>query len=280
MSDRDARDPDPHCLPDPSCVIVIPARFASTRFPGKPLARLTGSGGVERSLIEWSWRAASRVAGAAAVVVATDDQRIVDEVEGFGGVAMMTPSACANGTERCAALLDALPARPEVVVNFQGDAPLTPPSIVEAVIARLRADPALAMATPAIPCLGDTYRHLIADRDAGRVGGTTVVFDREGRALYFSKSVIPYVPDGSAAESSPVHLHLGIYAYRPDALAAYRAASPSRLEQVEGLEQLRFLDLGIPVGAVVCPPPDGATIELNNPTDRPLIEVELQRRGL
>ena len=269
MSDRGA-----------SCLIVIPARFESTRFPGKPLARLTGSGGISRSLIEWSWRAASAVSSASEVVVATDDQRIVDEVERFGGVAAMTPTSCANGTERCAALVEAMGEKPDLVVNFQGDAPLTPPSIVEAVIQRMGDDRALAMATPAIPCRGETFRHLIADRDAGRVGGTTMVFDRDFRALYFSKSVIPYVPAGLAAEDSPVHLHLGLYAYRPEALAAYSAAAPSRLEEVEGLEQLRFLDLAISVGAVVCPPPDGATIELNNPTDTPFIEVELQRRGL
>lgn len=263
-----------------SCLIIIPARFASTRFPGKPLARLKGGGGVERSLIEWSWRAASTASQGAQLVVATDDRRIVEEVERFGGSAVMTPSDCANGTERCAAVVDGLAAIPDTIVNFQGDAPLTPPGIVAAVVGGLRQDPALAMATPAIACRGETFRHLIADRDAGRVGGTTMVFDRTGRALYFSKSVIPHVPAHADPESSPVHLHLGIYAYRPEALAAYRAAPPSALEQVEGLEQLRFLELGLAVGAVVCQPPEGAMIELNNPGDAPLIEVELQRRGL
>jgi 3-deoxy-manno-octulosonate cytidylyltransferase (CMP-KDO synthetase) len=258
--------------------IIIPARFASTRFPGKPLAMLRGADGAERSLVEWSWRAALRVPDVARVVVATDDARIAAEVERFGGVAVMTPSDCANGTERCAAAIDAMCGAPDVIINFQGDAPLTPPAIVSAVIDRMRGEPTLPVATPAIACRGDTYRHLLADRTAGRVGGTTVVFDRHQRALYFSKNVIPFVPDNS--DAAPVHLHLGIYAYRPDALAAYRASPPSALELVEGLEQLRFLDMGISVGTVLCEPPDGSTIELNNPTDAPLIESELQRRKL
>ena len=110
---------DDHHLREDQPLIIIPARFASSRFPGKPLARLTGAAGVERSLIEWSWRAACKVPGTGGVVVATDDQRIVAEVERFGGTAVMTPSACANGTERCAAALGALGCEPGIIVNFQ-----------------------------------------------------------------------------------------------------------------------------------------------------------------
>ena len=259
--------------------IIIPARFASTRFPGKPLFRLAGSGGVQRSLIEWTWRAAQAVTGAGQVVVATDDRRIVEEVERFGGQAVMTPGDCANGTERCAAAIADMAAVPDLVINFQGDAPLTPPDIVAAVIDRMRAEPDLPVATPAIPCRGETYAHLVADRAAGRVGGTTVVFNRRRHALYFSKNIIPFVPPDALVDDA-VHLLLGIYAYRRDALAAYRAAPASPLETLEGLEQLRFLDLGMQVGIVVCEPPDGPTIELNNPTDVVLVEHELHRRRL
>lgn len=262
------------------CVIIIPARFASSRFPGKPLARLTGSGGVERSLIEWSWRAANRVPDVSQVLIATDDRRIVDEVERFGGKAVMTPTECANGTERCAAALATLSAEPAIIVNFQGDAPLTPPGIVTAVIDRMRANPALAMATPAIPCRDETLRHLIADRAGGRVGGTTMVFNRNDEALYFSKNLIPYVPPTGTVSAHPIYLHLGVYAYRPSALAAYVASLPSAPELAEGLEQLRFLDMGVGVGAVICEPPDGPMIELNNPGDVVLIEDELRRRDL
>lgn len=272
MPESPGRDPLDPC-------IIIPARFASTRFPGKPLVRLAGSCGVQRSLIEWSWRAAKAVTAVGQVVVATDDRRIVDEVERFGGQAVMTPSECANGTERCAAAVAEMASVADIVVNFQGDAPLTPPQIVAAVIEQMRAEPDLPMATPAIACRGETYAHLVADRAAGRVGGTTVVFNRRGHALYFSKTIIPFVPPSMPGHDA-VHLHLGIYAYRRDALVAYRAAPASPLEGLEGLEQLRFLDMGLAIGIVVCEPPDGSTIELNNPTDVVLVEHELQRRRL
>ncbi len=273
MPDLTPRDRSQPC-------IIIPARFASSRFPGKPLARLKGSGGVERSLIEWTWRAARNVVDVAQIVVATDDRRIADEVERFGGTAVMTPTECANGTERCAAALQDISDVPGIIVNFQGDAPLTPSVIVSAVIDRMHDDASLAVATPVIPCRDETYRHLLADRAAGRVGGTTVVFDRHHRALYFSKNIIPFVPPTHDAVADPVHLHLGLYAYRPTALSAYLAAPPSALELLEGLEQLRFLDIGIDVRTVVCQPPEGSVIELNNPTDVGLIEQELHRRGL
>ena len=272
--------PDPRPRDHDEPIIIIPARFASSRYPGKPLARLTGAAGVERSLIEWTWRAASKVSGVRKLLVATDDRRIIEEVERFGGVAVMTPKDCANGTERCAAALDAFDDVPEIIVNFQGDAPLTPPRIVAALIDRMRSEPALQVATPVIACRDETYRHLIEDRAAGRVGGTTVVFNRHDEALYFSKNVIPFVSSTGEGGANPVHLHLGVYAYRPSALTAYVAAPPSPLEISEGLEQLRFLDMGVGVGTVVCEPPDGAMIELNNPTDAPLIEHELRRLDL
>jgi 3-deoxy-manno-octulosonate cytidylyltransferase (CMP-KDO synthetase) len=264
---------------DGTCGIIIPARFASSRYPGKPLVRLKGRG-AERSLIEWSWRAAQKVPGLSFVVVATDDRRIADEVEHFGGTAVMTPAECANGTERCAAALGELHEVPDIIINLQGDAPLTPPEIVVALIGRMREEPDLPVATPAMPCSEETLRHLVEDRAAGRVGGTTVVFDRHRQALYFSKNIIPYVPPTIEDTQCPIYLHLGVYAYRSDALAAYRNSPPSSLEIAEGLEQLRFLDMGVRVGAVVCEPSENLMIELNIPTDAGLIEDELQRRNL
>jgi 3-deoxy-manno-octulosonate cytidylyltransferase (CMP-KDO synthetase) len=262
-----------------SCCIVIPARYASTRYPGKPLARLRGADGAERTLIERSWMAARAVPGVDRVLVATDDERIAQEVARFGGTSVMTPAECRNGTERCAAVLDLLDEEPDVLVNLQGDAPLTPAGIVADLIARMTGEPDLAVVTPAVRCSAELHGHLVEDRAAGRVGGTTVVVNRRSDALYFSKNVIPFVPEGWTG-ALPVHLHLGVYAYRPAALRAYLAAAPSELEIAEGLEQLRFLDIGMRVGAVVCDPPDGILVELNNPSDVPLIEAELRRRGL
>ncbi len=261
--------------------IIVPARFASTRYPGKPLVALRGADGVAKPLIRRSWEAACRAAPDGPVYVATDDDRIRDAAEGFGAHVLMTPDGCANGTERCAAALAELPDDIDIVVNLQGDAPLTPPGFVTALIRRLREDPAAQVATPAVRCPPDLHRRLVEDQRAGRVGGTTVVFSASARALYFSKRVLPYVPDGQAdAPDLPVFLHVGVYAYRRAALAAYVGLPTSRLEQLEGLEQLRFLDADIPV-QVVLPETDHVDFwELNNPSDVPVLESLLAARGI
>lgn len=266
----------------PRVQIIIPARLASTRFPAKPLAPLTGADGVARPALHYTWAAGLAAAGAlgpeAACVIATDDERIADFARGEGMAVVMTPVECINGTERCAAALAELPETPEIVVNLQGDAPLTPAKMVAAVVALLEADADLAMATAAVPATPAVLGHLQTDAAAGRVGGTTVVCTRAGRALYFSKSIIPHIAPGTAPRE-PVLLHLGLYAYRPAALTGYLAHGAVSLELQEGLEQLRFLDAGLPVGVAVCPAPAWDMVELNNPSDIPLIEAQLVRRA-
>ena len=262
-------------------MIVIPARQASTRFPGKPLARLRGARGTMRPLIERTWRSAIAVPGIDRVVVATDDAQIAAVARSFGAEAVMTPVACRNGTERCAAVLDVLDQTPDLVINLQGDAPLTPAPVIAALIDRIEAAPDLAVATPAMPCTPGVLAALLADQAAGRAGGTTVVFDGACRALYFSKRVIPCVDPALLAHAAyEVHLHLGVYAYRPAALRAYAAAAPSRLEMLEGLEQLRFAEIGLPVGVALCAAPAWDAIECNNPADVPLIERVLAQLGI
>ncbi|WP_336966365.1 manno-octulosonate cytidylyltransferase [Sphingobium aquiterrae] len=261
--------------------IVIPARYASSRYPGKPLAPLRGATGIDKPLIQRSFEAASAVPGVDALFVATDDARIADCAAGFGAAVAMTPAECANGTERVAAALPALPDDIEIVVNFQGDALLTPAYLVEALIAHMRADPDCQVATVAVRCSASAYRHLVADQAQGRVGGTTVVLNAQGQALYFSKRVLPHIAPGSPLEASPpVLLHLGLYAYRREALARYAALPPSRIEEIEGLEQLRFLYHGLPVAVVATDPPAWDAIELNNPTDVAAIEAILSTRSI
>jgi 3-deoxy-manno-octulosonate cytidylyltransferase (CMP-KDO synthetase) len=261
--------------------IIIPARLASTRFPAKPLALLRGPDGVGRAALSYTWaagQAAARALGRDAVcVVATDDDAIADFAAGAGMQVVMTPRECRNGTERCAAALDGLAEEFDLVVNLQGDAPLTPAKYVVAVADRLAQDPALSMTTVAIPATPGVLHHLLGDAAAGRVGGTTVVCNRAGHALYFSKSIIPYVAPGNEPQL-PVLLHLGVYAYRPAALRAYAALAPAPLELQEGLEQLRFLAAGMPVGVSLLAPPGWEMIELNNPTDVPLIEAAMIAR--
>lgn len=260
--------------------IIIPARHGSTRYPGKPLAMLRGAGGEARSLIARSWQAACAVAAPDRVWVATDDTRIADHVGSFGGQVVMTPDSCRNGTERCAAALEALGDIAPVIVNLQGDAPLTPAFVVADLVRALAADREAAMATPAVECSPSLYDHLVGDQRAGRVGGTTVVGTAAGHALYFSKRVIPHRGDGDAEAYRAVRLHLGVYAYRPDALRAYAALPPGTLEQSEGLEQLRFLENGQTIRLVPFAPLEWDCIELNNPEDVPAIEAILQARGI
>jgi len=268
-------------MPSPGVAIVIPARYQSSRYPAKPLAPLVGASGLAKPLIQRSWECATQIAPAQAVWVATDDDRIADAVRGFGGQVVMTAARCANGTERCADALARLGIEPEVVVNLQGDAPLTPPQVVTSLVDALRAASDLLMTTPAIRCARSTYDHLVRDQAEGRVGGTTVVFGRDHRALYFSKRVIPHLaPEHGGQSFPPVHLHLGVYAYRPEALQRYVALGPCELERLEGLEQLRFLDGGLAVGVVPFDPIGWDAIELNNPTDVAPIEAVLKARGI
>jgi 3-deoxy-manno-octulosonate cytidylyltransferase (CMP-KDO synthetase) len=258
--------------------IVVPARYASTRYPGKPLANLTGPGGITKPLIQWSWDAARQVPGIDRVIVATDDARIAAVVEAFGGTVAMTPESASNGSERCAAVAGLEDV--DLIVNLQGDAPLTPPGYITALIDTMRADDSVAVATPVLKATAAIHRRLLADQHAGRVGGTTAVQARSGDALYFSKSVIPHVPvERIGTAGAEVLLHVGVYAYRPSSLQAYAAMPPGRLELLEGLEQLRFLEHGIPVRLVEVAAPDHDLWELNNPEDRGPIETALVTRA-
>ena len=255
-------------------VIIIPARFASTRYPGKPLVKIGLPDGQRKTLIELSWLAAKRVVGVHAVYVATDDKRIRDAAIAFGAEVIMTGEGCANGTERCADAIARAEIDADLIVNFQGDAPLTPHWFVEDLIRAMECEHAADMATPVLRLDRLTYRHYTQDRREGRVGGTTAVFNRNMDALYFSKEVVPFmdVEKWPAAKALPVYHHVGVYAYRPKALAQYISWREGPLELLEGLEQLRFLENG---GTIKCVEVDGrgrVFWELNNPQDVARIE--------
>jgi 3-deoxy-manno-octulosonate cytidylyltransferase (CMP-KDO synthetase) len=257
-----------------SVLIAIPARYASSRYPGKPLVSLRGPDG-EKTLIRRSWEAAMQVRGADRVVVATDDDRIRDHAQAFGAEVVMTSGSAQNGTERCAEVAAQLTGF-DMVVNLQGDAPLTPHWFVEDLIAGLAADAAAEIATPVLRCDGRALNGLLADRRAGRVGGTTAVFDAQMHGLYFSKEVIPFTAQPYAdADPTPVFHHVGVYAYRPSALAAYPAWPVGPLERLEGLEQLRFLENGRRLLCVEVQAKGRQFWELNNPSDVAVIEAML-----
>ena len=249
-------------------VILIPARYASTRYPGKPLAELTLPSGEKKSLIRLSWEAAQRVSGVAEVHVVTDDDRIADHAKAFGASVIMTSPEAENGTARCAEALRNGQVEADLIVNLQGDAPLTPEWFVEDLIAAMQDDAEAQVATPVLQCDPLTYGHFVEDRKAGRVGGTTAVFNAKGHALYFSKEVLPYIDPDKVPESDiRVYHHVGCYAYRPDALAAYTSWGVSQLEVLEGLEQLRFLVNDTKVRCVEVDGKGRVFWELNNPED-------------
>ena len=261
-----------------SVLIAIPARYASTRYPGKPLVSLKGPDG-DKTLIRRSWEAAMRVRGVDRVVVATDDTRISDHAESFGAEVVMTSPDCQNGTERCAEVARHL-AGFDVVVNLQGDAPLTPAWFIEELVAGLLADSKADIATPVLRCDGRMLAGLLDDRRQGRVGGTTAVFGAAMRGLYFSKEVIPFTGKTYADDDpSPVFHHVGVYAYRPAALADYPAWPVGPLERLEGLEQLRFLENGRQVLCVEVQARGRQFWELNNPSDVDMIEAMLAAMG-
>jgi 3-deoxy-manno-octulosonate cytidylyltransferase (CMP-KDO synthetase) len=255
-----------------SALVVIPARYASSRFPGKPLAKV---GGIE--MIRRVWAIARAAEGVSRTVVATDDARIADAVRGFGGEIVMTPESCRNGTERTFAAVEALGAKEKAVINLQGDAVLTPPWVIAALASAMAGDASIRIGTLATRMSPEAFAALKRQKEGGQAGGTTVTFDRAGDALYFSKSLIPFVkkPDGAP----PIFRHIGIYAFRPETLAEYVTLPMGPFEKAEELEQLRALENGIKMRVVPCDYRGRTHWSIDSPAD--LIEAEaiLGREG-
>ena len=224
-------------------IAVIPARYSSTRLPGKPLADIHG-----RPMIAWVHDLAI-ASGAARTIVATDDARIVDACRDFDADAVLTAADHRCGTDRIAEVAERLGwADDQLVVNVQGDEPLLPPELVRQVAATAAQHPSAAIATLVTP--------IVADEDRHNPNFAKVVINRENRALYFSRAPIPWPRDGGTPTS---YRHIGLYAYRTSALRALAEAGPCVLEETEMLEQLRALWLGLEVVVdfAVTPPPPG-----------------------
>lgn len=224
-------------------VIVIPSRYGSSRFPGKPLAMIEG-----KSLVQRVYEIANSIDYVSQVIVATDDDRIADHVIGLGGNAIMTHD-CYNGSERVWQAIEQMNDKPEIIINLQGDAVLTPPWTIQAVVDEMLANEDVQVCTPAVRMTPAVYQKLMDAKAAGEVGGTTVTFDKNHDAMYFSKTIIPYVRD-KVGDELPVFRHIGLYGYRYDALREYLDMEPTILEQTEGLEQLRILENGLPIRVV------------------------------
>jgi 3-deoxy-manno-octulosonate cytidylyltransferase (CMP-KDO synthetase) len=253
-------------------VVIIPARYGSTRFPGKPLVEIRGASMIRRVV------AIGRAAvGVDQVVVATDDERIAAHVCGFGGEVVLTDPKCRNGTERVHAAALSLGELPDVVINLQGDAVLTPPWIVSAMAAAMRGDAELTMATPATRMDRATYERFRAAKLAGEVGGTTVVARVDGYAMYFSKALIPGLRNLHG--QLPVRQHIGLYAYRLETLKRLVALAPTPLEEVEGLEQLRALENAIPIKVVDVDYRGRSHASIDSPSDISVVERLIDING-
>jgi 3-deoxy-manno-octulosonate cytidylyltransferase (CMP-KDO synthetase) len=231
-------------------IIVIPARYSSTRLPAKPLADIHG-----KPMIQWVYERSKRAAGIAQTIVATDDERIAKAVKGFGGDVVMTSPDLQSGTDRVAAVADQVPA--DIYVNVQGDEPLIEASAIEAAVSLVssRRYPLATVMTPI--------------RDASELVDQSVVkviSDANQRAIYFSRLSIPYSrgPVPALTSDYACRRHVGLYVYRRDTLFQFRSLPPSSLEKAEILEQLRALEHGIPIGITEV---DFTSIGVDTPED-------------
>jgi 3-deoxy-manno-octulosonate cytidylyltransferase (CMP-KDO synthetase) len=212
----------------PSILGVIPARFASTRFPGKPLAALAG-----KPLIQHVWERASQSKYLSRLVVATDDERIASAARSFGAQVAMTRSDHASGTDRAAEVADSTDA--SIIVNIQGDEPLIDPDAIDAALLTLLDDPNCQMAS--------LKRRITDEREIQNPNVVKVVTAANGDALYFSRSAIPF----QRGHDAGYFKHIGLYVYRRDLLLSYSSLPVGPLEKAECLEQLRALENGIPI---------------------------------
>jgi 3-deoxy-manno-octulosonate cytidylyltransferase (CMP-KDO synthetase) len=208
---------------------VIPSRYAAVRLPGKPLVSIAG-----KPMIQHVWERVSRATKLAKVVVATDDERIRAAVKAFGGEAIMTRSDHRSGTDRVAEV--AVNAHADIFINVQGDEPLVAPEAVDALVEAIAEDESVQLATLAVP--------LQNPKDIMDPNIVKVVLDFNGDALYFSRAPIPWVRDTASSVHARHLKHLGLYAYRREALIDYQTLPPGDLERVEQLEQLRWMENG------------------------------------
>lgn len=260
-------------------LIVVPARFGSTRLPGKPLLKIAGRTLLER--VTAVAQAAARQAGHCDVVVATDDMRIADHARALGADVALTEEALDSGSARaCAAALQRRQ-RPALVINLQGDAPFVSPSIVAELIDTLRRGGA-DVATPVYRLDWARLDRLRTHKLTAPFSGTTCVRGPDGRALWFSKTILPAIRDEAklrAEPFSPVWQHLGLYGYRMSALEWFASAAQTVYERLEGLEQLRFLESGHIIATVEVDPPEHALSGIDTPADLEQAEAAIARLG-
>lgn len=245
---------------------IIPARYASSRFPGKPLADILG-----KPMIQWVYERASQARLLDQVIVATDDQRIFDAVTGFGGLAVMTSPEAANGTERVAEV--ARQTASKLIVNIQGDEPSIDPDMIDQVIAMMQNNPDVPV--------GTLVKRITSVAELVNPNIPKVVLDKDFFALYFSRSTIPFYRDLASQnqwiEKNDYYQHIGLYIYRRNFLLKFVSLPVSKLEQIEQLEQLRILEHGYKIKAAIT---ESSSIGVDVPEDIERVTAYLSGRTI
>jgi 3-deoxy-manno-octulosonate cytidylyltransferase (CMP-KDO synthetase) len=261
--------------------IIIPARYGSTRFEGKPLALINGKAMIDHT-VDIAKAAAEKFKGAR-VIVATDDARIEAHCLTQGHEVLMTSDACKTGSDRVFEAAIKITPQPDIVINLQGDAPLTPIIAVEKVIHEFSINPDVQVVTPVQKLTWDDLDRLRRNKQTTPFTGTTAVINKHGRALWFSKTILPAIRKEDkyrhGGELSPVHQHLGLYGYRFDILKKFMNLPEGTYEAMEGLEQLRFLENDIPIQTVQIPHSEIVQSGVDSPEDIPRAEAIIKNRS-
>ena len=226
--------------------IIVPARYGSTRFPGKPLALLAGKPMLQH-VVEIGLAAANGQPDTA-VIVTSDDDRILTLAQSLGVQAIKTAPECPTGSDRVMAAVQQMPEKPEIIVNLQGDAPLCPPDFVTAVIRAFQEHPGTQVATVATQLSWPQLDSLRSQKQTSPFSGTTLVRNAAGQGVWFSKNIIPAIrKEDRTTPHSPILRHIGLYGYTLPALQKFLTWPEGTYEKLEGLEQLRFLENGTPI---------------------------------
>ncbi len=251
-------------------LIVIPARFNSSRFPGKPLCEINGI-----TMLERIWNIAQKVSSVDQVLIATDDDRIKEHCEKINADYIMTSKDCRTGSDRVLEAFIKSKSDAEIIFSFQGDSVLTPPWIIESVLDEITNSAEVNICTPAVLLKGEELKRFVASKKNGSSTGTSVTFDKNMDAMYFSKSLIP----SSRTDDYTVYKHIGLYAYRKDSLIEFSKLAQSKFEKIEQLEQLRLLESGHKV-RVKLVELDGRTLHsVDNPEDVQIVENIILEQG-
>lgn len=234
--------------------IIIPARYGSTRFPGKPLVKIAGQTMLSR-VVDIAKKAANSLGDTQniTIAVATEDERILLHAEELGVHAVMTSDNCATGSDRVLEAVKKINPTSDFVFGLQGDAPFTPPEAIAKMVAAVQNNPDIQVITPVINLRWHELDQLRENKKQTPFSGTTAILNHDGQALWFSKNILPAIRKEDkyrTDEFSPVHQHLGLYGFRVATLEKFVALPQGKYEQLEGLEQLRLLENDIPIHTV------------------------------